>query len=174
MSPFHGFSAVRTVRVRLLILLTLALLGWVLFATPRSDSRIDQPWKLSSEATNASEEQRLSRAEQRNFMRNQHKALKLASRGGGDHCIYNVQHLGNALQAYRFDHTTYPSELKELVPEYIEFLPTCAPSGRETYSAGYGVSAYRYRFELHCPKCDPEGKSSYISTKPVADEYVGI
>ena len=128
----------------------------MLLATPRTHPT--EASLLEFKARDANEEQRLSRQQRKEMLAKNHKQSVLASRGGGDTCILNMEHLGSALDSYRFDHATYPTQLQQLVPDYIDHLPTCPKQGKETYSHAYRVSRFGFVCELGCTGCDDTPK----------------
>lgn len=53
-------------------------------------------------------------------------------------CEGHLKSLGIALEKYAYRHNgTYPDKLQELVPDYIEALPTCPAARQDSYSPGY-------------------------------------
>ncbi|MCA9795089.1 MAG: hypothetical protein KC910_24945 [Candidatus Eremiobacteraeota bacterium] len=53
-------------------------------------------------------------------------------------CEGHLKSLGIALEKYAYRHNgTYPDKLQELVPDYIEAIPTCPAARQDTYTPGY-------------------------------------
>lgn len=55
-------------------------------------------------------------------------------------CQSNCVKINTALEEYADQHGgRFPESLEELVPEYLEVIPTCPAAGRDTYSESYMV-----------------------------------
>lgn len=53
-------------------------------------------------------------------------------------CRENMRKIGTALEMYSTDHSGhYPTDLKDLSPEYLKTVPTCPSAGIDTYTDGY-------------------------------------
>lgn len=50
-----------------------------------------------------------------------------------DKCKENISYIDFGLETYYEKHKSYPKELKELVPDYIEEIPSCPCEGRYEY-----------------------------------------
>ncbi len=57
-------------------------------------------------------------------------------------CQSNLKQIATALEMYATDHNGhYPKALSELIPTYLDNIPSCPAAGEETYSAGYREGA---------------------------------
>jgi hypothetical protein len=66
-------------------------------------------------------------------------------------CQSNLKNIGTACEMYSTDHAgRYPKTLAELVPDYLQAIPTCPAAGSDTYSSTYKASTGPDRFELAC------------------------
>ena len=83
---------------------------------------------------------------------NLRKQLQAATpQGKVSGCLRQLDKLHHALDAYRDAHQDFfPDRLDQLVPSYLETLPTCPAAGSDTYSASYQVSHAPERFTLSC------------------------
>lgn len=71
--------------------------------------------------------------------------------GNGQTCLAHLEHLVDALRLYSNEHGgRFPTSLSELVPDYVDSLPTCPSAGQDTYAAGYSRSADGLEFDLCC------------------------
>ncbi len=80
-------------------------------------------------------------------------AMAMGGRSGGtgQTCGAHMNHLIEALRLYSNEHQgQYPQTLGELVPDYIDRLPSCPSAGQDSYSAGYSRSADGLEFDLAC------------------------
>jgi hypothetical protein len=148
-------------------MLALAVLSWVLLTTPhRGPEATPSPAAvMAKDETGRLQEQAQTRQKRKAYLAEHHKQLALGSRSGGDTCEYNLTHLGDALEAYRADHSTYPDRLEKLVPDYIAHLPNCPSGGKETYSAAYTTSPYGYQCTLGCSEKHEKWAPHYESIK---------
>lgn len=171
MSIFRPLISSRMRPALVLSLLALVVLAWVLLQTPR---RAPEPSNTPTAAQDQSarlREQNQVRQQRKDFLAAQHKEYTLGSRSGGDTCDYNLIHLSGALEAYRADHSTFPKSLGELVPSYIDHLPSCPNAGKETYTTGYTVSPYGYKCEL---TCNHKHEGMYSNQPPRYDSIKGM
>jgi general secretion pathway protein G len=67
-----------------------------------------------------------------------------------------------ALEMYRQDNGSYPSDEDDLVPDYIQKLPEDPQSPTESY--GYTLSDYEYTLTADLEI--PEGENPYTVTNP--------
>ncbi|MCD4786477.1 MAG: nuclear transport factor 2 family protein [Candidatus Eremiobacteraeota bacterium] len=77
----------------------------------------------------------------------------LQARGQGQftQCQSNMKNIGTALEMYSTDHSGhYPKNLKQLTPEYLKFIPTCASAGKDTYSESYESTQNPDTYEFCC------------------------
>lgn len=155
MSVFHVMLGRKSRLARLLAFLSMSLLVYILVATPRQNPSPSPTPSLAvdGDGDGRAREQREARLARKEANEKWHKEVKLDARSGGDTCYFNLDHLSRALQSYRFDHTTYPVHLNELVPDYLDHLPTCPHSGKSDYTLGYHPSPYGYRYQMSCPHC---------------------
>lgn len=66
-------------------------------------------------------------------------------------CLLNLKEIGNALNSYHNDHDKmYPSSLSELIPKYLQSIPTCPAAKKDVYSQGYQVSSDLKTFSFYC------------------------
>lgn len=73
--------------------------------------------------------------------------------GGRLTCPANIQILQNAIQHFRDDHQGRPpSELGELIPQYLMAVPSCPQAGFDTYSVGYRLQPHdaQHPYTLEC------------------------
>lgn len=73
--------------------------------------------------------------------------------GGRANCQANLQVLDNAIEHFRDDHNGRPpSELGELIPQYLMAVPSCPQAGFDTYSLGYKVNPKddKHPYSLEC------------------------
>ncbi|MBS2040237.1 hypothetical protein JST97_34940 [bacterium] len=171
MSIFRPLINSRMRPALVLSLLALSVLSWVLLQTPHRSPETAATPLAGQDQSGRLREQNQARQQRKDYLAAQHKEYTLGSRSGGDTCDYNLIHLGGALEAYRADHTTYPKNLAELVPGYIDHLPTCPNAGKETYSTGYSVSQYGYKCDL---KCNHKHEGMYSIKPPHYESIKGI
>lgn len=56
-------------------------------------------------------------------------------------CTQNLKGIATGLENYATDHAgAYPAKLKELVPVYLQSIPTCPAAHKDTYSASWRVA----------------------------------
>lgn len=82
-------------------------------------------------------------------------------RSGGRRCDEVLEQLGAVLDSYRLEHSIYPAELAQLVPDYVDALPVCPSQGKQAYQ----VSPFGYKFDV---KCSCQAGMSYSSTLGLA------
>lgn len=89
-----------------------------------------------------------------------------------DRCCANLKGIGLALEMYSTDNSgKYPAKLSQLIPEYIESIPTCPSAGKDTYSESYRVSKDGNNYSFFCrghhhkDEGAPENDPSYNSEK---------
>lgn len=106
--------------------------------------------------------------------------LRARSRGIFTNCKENLKRIAAALDHYATDHAgRYPDKLEQLVPEYLENLPTCAASGGRAYYADFGPNAkfnsegYEDYFYLSCVGGLHE-KSGIVGDFPAFDSVIGL
>ena len=155
----------------LLSMLALVVLSWVLLQTPHRNPEAVTTPALATDESGRTAEQDLNRKQRKDYLAAQHKEYTLGSRSGGDTCEYNLIHLGAALESYRADYTTYPRNLNELVPDYIDHLPNCPSAGKQTYAAAYTVTPHGYHCEL---ACTDKHSGSYATKPPHYDSTKGM
>lgn len=59
-----------------------------------------------------------------------------------DKCKYDIYSTGNALEMYYEVNKSYPKELKELIPDYMEKLPLCPSEGKYEYKTEQDNQAF--------------------------------
>jgi hypothetical protein len=64
-------------------------------------------------------------------------------------CVLNQTNLALALEEWAVKYNQYPSQISELVPVHLKFIPTCPSAGRDTYSCGYNPNEPN-NFKLYC------------------------
>lgn len=62
-------------------------------------------------------------------------------------CAYELSRVGQALEAYRQDQQTFPTDLRRLTPRYLKAIPTCPAGGEDDYTAGYRGASADYQLE---------------------------
>lgn len=68
-----------------------------------------------------------------------------------EQCGKNTSRIASALKEYKKDHSgCYPKGLKDLVPAYLDEIPSCPVGGVDTYSKSYRVSDDLSRFTFYC------------------------
>jgi hypothetical protein len=66
-------------------------------------------------------------------------------------CQSNLKNIGTALEMFSTDNEgRYPSSLKELAPNYLKQIPTCASAGKDTYSNSYSMSFDPDNYTFFC------------------------
>lgn len=73
-------------------------------------------------------------------------------------CYRNMCKIDEALKAYARDHKgNYPGRLEELVPGYLEEIPSCPQAVRDTYSDSYGAVGAPAMYFFACSGHNHEG-----------------
>ncbi len=65
-------------------------------------------------------------------------------------CVSNLKNITTAIEMYDTDHQCYPSSLKQLVPNYLRVIPSCAAAGKDTYSSSYRVLDGGKNYVVYC------------------------
>ena len=90
-----------------------------------------------------------------------------------EQCRENCRTIGSALDMYGLDNDgQYPRDLSDLVPRYLESIPTCPATGSDSYSGSYHHNscqgdACRYTFFCQGDYHTREPRTIYVLTFPV-------
>lgn len=125
----------------------------------------------STEGTRLAAERHAQRraALEQNYAENLAMALGGRAGGPGQTCTAHQDHLAAALRLYSHEHGgQFPHRLSDLVPNYVDRLPSCPSAGQDTYTAGYAPSADRLEFDLCCKGDNHHDEYSWTE-KPTTD-----
>jgi len=77
--------------------------------------------------------------------------LRAKAEGDCVQCRSNMKNIGTALEMYSTDNSgCYPIALRQVVPTYLQEIPTCPSAGRDTYSAGYASFSKPDEYTVVC------------------------
>lgn len=66
-------------------------------------------------------------------------------------CKSNLKNIGTALEMYSTDHSgRFPTQLSELVPDYLRAIPTCPAAQSDTYAAGFQSASVPDAYTVVC------------------------
>lgn len=89
-------------------------------------------------------------------------------------CKSNLKNIGTSLEMYSTDHRgRYPQSLSELVPAYLNAIPTCPSAGKDTYSAGYRSTMVPDAYYLCCFGSN-HIKEGLAANQPCYDSVQGL
>lgn len=92
-------------------------------------------------------------------------ALAAPAPGLRTECKYNLRKIGVAAQTFSNRHNgRYPTNLSQLIPEYLEEIPSCPYAEWDTYSSTYRTTLDRRYYAVACTEPHPrqEGESAFL------------
>lgn len=65
-------------------------------------------------------------------------------------CTQNLRNIGTALAVYYAENRRYPTDLRDLVPKYINSMPKCPAAQMDTYTESYEHNTDPESYTIYC------------------------